>query len=218
MKKMKRFLRANAVSVVAALCAVCCIIALAVLAFQSAKEFTGSPIIIQPIAVRSSNDWLAAYRPVTFGDCPTLAPPETTDPKTEQETAATQVRHEIKVVEITEPSVNDSCEEEREDNAEYGRSLGWFTCTAYCGCLSCNEEYRDEYGPLTSTGVHCQANHTIAVDPSVIPYGTWVVINGITYKAEDCGGDIIGHLIDIYFDSHAATVAFGTRTYEVFLA
>ncbi|MEI3219112.1 MAG: 3D domain-containing protein [Lachnoclostridium sp.] len=39
---------------------------------------------------------------------------------------------------------------------------------------------------------------TIAVDASVIPYGSVVVINGHAYVAEDCGGAIKGNKIDIY--------------------
>lgn len=42
------------------------------------------------------------------------------------------------------------------------------------------------------------AGHTIAVDPDVIPYGTQVMINNHIYTAEDCGGAVKGHVIDIY--------------------
>lgn len=99
-----------------------------------------------------------------------------------------------------------------------GESLGVFECSAYCGCVSCNGEYSDENGAMTATGVYAKPNHTIAVDPSVIPYGTKVIINGITYTAEDCGGSIKGNKIDIFFDSHEAAMSFGLKTFEVFLA
>ena len=34
------------------------------------------------------------------------------------------------------------------------------------------------------------SQHTIAVDPRVIPYGTRVMINGVVYIAEDKGGGV----------------------------
>ena len=40
--------------------------------------------------------------------------------------------------------------------------------------------------------------HTIAVDPTVIPYGTEVKIDGNIYVAEDCGSAVKGNVIDIY--------------------
>lgn len=40
--------------------------------------------------------------------------------------------------------------------------------------------------------------HTIAVDPSVIPLGSEVLINGHEYVAEDIGGAVKGNVIDIY--------------------
>lgn len=53
---------------------------------------------------------------------------------------------------------------------------------------------------MTATGVIAKVNHTIAVDPTVIPYGAQVKINDIIYTAEDCGGAVKGNVIDIYVD------------------
>ena len=85
------------------------------------------------------------------------------------------------------------------------------TCwvTAYCGCKACS----GSYGNMTATGVVAQPNHTIAVDPTVIPYGTQVEINGIIYTAEDCGGAIKGNKIDIYFEEHWQAEQFATGYY-----
>ena len=63
------------------------------------------------------------------------------------------------------------------------RSLGVFRITAYW-------YGEDEYGALTSTGVKAQVNHTIAVDPQIIPYGSEIMIDGQIYVAEDCGGAV----------------------------
>ena len=54
---------------------------------------------------------------------------------------------------------------------------------------------------ITKTGTPVRAGHTIAVDPNIIPLGSEVIINGHTYKAEDIGGKIKGHRIDIYMNT-----------------
>ena len=59
----------------------------------------------------------------------------------------------------------------------------------------------DQYGRLTSTGAIAEEERTIAVDPSIIPYGSIVLINGKEYVAQDCGGAIKGDKIDIFVDS-----------------
>ncbi len=105
-----------------------------------------------------------------------------------------------------------------------GNSLGMFEITAYCSCKKCcgvwaENRPKDENGNdivYTASGAIARPNHTIAVDPSVIPFGTQIVINGITYTAEDTGGAIKGNRLDIYFDSHEAALQWGRQTHEVF--
>ena len=74
------------------------------------------------------------------------------------------------------------------------RALGQFTVTYYW-------PGEDIYGRLTSTGAIAEEERTIAVDPSIIPYGSIVLINGKEYLAQDCGGAIKGNKIDIFVDS-----------------
>lgn len=93
------------------------------------------------------------------------------------------------------------------------RSLGVFKTTGYCPCRSCSKNW----GRNTSTGAIAKANHTIAVDPRVIPYGSRVMINGIIYTAEDCGGSVRGNHIDIFFDTHGESRNQGVQYAEVFL-
>lgn len=81
-----------------------------------------------------------------------------------------------------------------------------FTITAYCGCEKCC----GKSDRITATGAHAVEGVTIAVDPTVIPYGSLVDIEGIgTFVAEDCGGAIKGNRIDIYFENHADALTFG---------
>lgn len=104
-------------------------------------------------------------------------------------------------------------------------SLGEFRLTAYCSCeLCCGkwalnrpiDENGDEivYGAI---GERLKEGYSIAVDPKVIPYRTEVIINGHTYKAQDCGGAIKGNRIDVYFEDHQAALSFGVQYAEVFI-
>lgn len=73
---------------------------------------------------------------------------------------------------------------------------------------------------LTATGRKPQrvagGISTIAVDPSVIPLGSKVYIDGYGYAiAADTGGAINGNKIDLYFNSPGETTAWGVRTVEV---
>lgn len=81
-----------------------------------------------------------------------------------------------------------------------------FTLTAYCGCEKCC----GKNDRITATGTYAVEGVTIAVDPTIIPYGSMVDIEGIgTFVAEDCGGAIKGNRIDIYFENHADALTFG---------
>ena len=94
------------------------------------------------------------------------------------------------------------------------KDLGTFKITHYCPCSICCGPWSNG---ITSTGVIATTNHTIAVDPSQIPYGSKVVINGQVYVAEDCGGAIKTNCIDIYVATHAEGEAKGVYYTEVYL-
>ena len=98
----------------------------------------------------------------------------------------------------------------------HGDSLGKFVITAYCTCRVCCGVYSG--GNRTASGTVPTSNRTIAVDTSVIPFGTKVVINGQVYVAEDRGGAIKGKRIDMFFMTHSEALRWGRRTMEVYLA
>ena len=79
------------------------------------------------------------------------------------------------------------------DELSKWKSLGQFTITYYWPGEDC-------YGKLTSTGAIAKEGKTIAVDPSIIPYGSIIKINGNEYIAEDCGGAIKGNKIDVFVE------------------
>lgn len=92
--------------------------------------------------------------------------------------------------------------------------MGEFKITYYCGCYSCSEGW----GNMTATGVTAREGRTIAVDPSVISYGTTVYIEGMgEYVAEDCGGAIKGNDIDIYLEDHDRVYQGGVDYCDVFI-
>ena len=99
-------------------------------------------------------------------------------------------------------------------------SLGNFKLTAYCSCSLCcgkwalNRPNGVVYGAI---GEELKEGYSIAVDPNVIPYRTEVVIDGHTYKAQDCGGAIKGNRIDVYFEDHNDALEFGVKYAEVFI-
>ena len=97
----------------------------------------------------------------------------------------------------------------------HGKSLGKFVITAYCTCRVCCGVYSG--GNRTASGTVPTSNRTIAVDTSVIPFKTKVVINGQVYVAEDRGGAIKGKRIDMFFMTHKEALKWGRRTMEVFL-
>ena len=91
------------------------------------------------------------------------------------------------------------------------KKLGTFNASAYCGCASCC----GSAGGHTASGTTPRAGRTIATDPSVIPLGSKVLIDGKEYVAEDTGGAIGGKRIDIFFSSHSEALQFGRRSVEV---
>ena len=107
---------------------------------------------------------------------------------------------------------------EPEPELEY---LGEFSATAYCGGACCCGVARDI--PITASGEPAQENY-IAVDPSVIPLGTYLYIEGADmdgyYYAMDTGSAVKGYIVDFYFgtdeDSHWRTEVFGRQTVWVY--
>ena len=81
--------------------------------------------------------------------------------------------------------------------------------TAHCeGCIG-----------ITKTGVDLIENpdaRVIAVDPSIIPLGSKVYIEGYGYaRAEDTGGAIKGNRIDIYMENEKDALQYGVRDVKV---
>lgn len=88
---------------------------------------------------------------------------------------------------------------------KYKKVLKNVTLTAYSA-----EE--DGIGTRTASGTRVAEGRTIAVDKDVVPLGWWVYIEGIGFrKAEDTGGAIKGHKMDVYYDSLKSAKNFGRK-------
>lgn len=111
----------------------------------------------------------------------------------------------------------------QEVKQEEWKPLGEFKVTAYCSCVRCCSIWAknrplDENGKeivYTASGERAEAGKTIAVDTSVIPFGTEVRIGDTVYTAQDTGSMVKGNVIDIYFDSHESAVKHGAKYLEV---
>lgn len=87
--------------------------------------------------------------------------------------------------------------------------LGDFFATAYT-----------HTGNNTATGVYPKANHTVGVDPNIIPYGTTIVVEVMgelrTYVAEDTGY-LAENQLDIFYDTYDECIQFGVRECKVWI-
>ena len=136
-------------------------------------------------------------------------------------TIETDKRTIEKIVEENERTVETEIDKGVDTNqAVQPVSLGNFKLTAYCSCSLCCGKWANNrpngivYGAI---GEELKEGYSIAVDPSVIPYRTEVIINGHIYKAQDCGGAIKGNRIDVYFEDHDDALEFGVQYAEVYV-
>lgn len=107
----------------------------------------------------------------------------------------------------------------KNNNSNY---IGRFWCTSYCSCSECCGHYAynrptDENGNeivVGASGMELIPGYSVAVDPSIIPYGTIIVIDGQEYVAADTG--ISGYRLDFYCSSHEEALNNGNRWAEVY--
>lgn len=115
---------------------------------------------------------------------------------------------QTKPVEQSEPADSNN---ESQDQAESGREIT-VSATAYTAdCQGCSG--------TTATGVDLKANpdaKVIAVDPSVIPLGSKVYVEGYGYAtAADTGSAIKGNRVDIFVPNEQDAVNWGVKNVKV---
>jgi 3D (Asp-Asp-Asp) domain-containing protein len=97
-------------------------------------------------------------------------------------------------------------------------SLGKFRITYYCSCkLCCGKASDHPYYGITASGAKVRQGVTVAVDPKVIPLGTYLWIDGIGFRvAQDTGRLIKGNIIDVYVNNHKKALNNGVDYYNVY--
>jgi 3D (Asp-Asp-Asp) domain-containing protein len=89
--------------------------------------------------------------------------------------------------------------------------------TSYSKCLTVSATAYTHTGNRTATGTIARVG-VIAVDPSVIPLGTKVYVEGYGFAtAEDTGGAIKGNRIDIFLNSNSECINWGRRNVKVYI-
>ena len=111
------------------------------------------------------------------------------------------------------------------DDCTIVKSLGTFKITAYCACEICCQHYAlarpiDETGNVIVIGASGEVlipEYSVAVDPTVIPYGTTLYIEDKKYIAHDCGYLVKDNSIDVYYIDHTTANQQGVQYLEVFI-
>ena len=100
-----------------------------------------------------------------------------------------------------------------QDENNKGKYIGTFRISHYCPCSTCNGGYSG-----TASGAPLTPWVSIAVDPSVIPLGSTVYIDGYgEFKAHDTGGAIKGNRIDVCVGSHSEAYRLGVVYRDVYV-
>ncbi|WP_276207826.1 3D domain-containing protein [Virgibacillus sp. YIM 98842] len=129
------------------------------------------------------------------------------------ETAVTQAAFE-KPKQPNDNKIKTAQKEETDKGKQKNSDNKTFTVTATAYTAKC-----DGCSGVTSTGIDLNNNpdaKVIAVDPSVIPLGSTVYVEGYGYAtAEDTGGAIKGNKIDVFVPDKQAAAKWGIRTVKV---
>ena len=120
---------------------------------------------------------------------------------------------------MTDEEVQESFENENIQNALLAKAnkIEDVKVTHYCCCVKCCG--KDD--GITYSGVKATPGVTVAVDTSIIPLGSDVLVDygdGIInyYRADDTGSAIKGNELDLCVSSHQEAINLGVRTATVY--
>ena len=131
---------------------------------------------------------------------------------TETPEAAPEVAPVARVIPATAPA-----EPEPADEPDRVRIIENCVVTHYDCCVACC----GKADGITASGVRAVPGVTVAVDPSVIPLGSTLLVDygdGILlrYRADDTGGAVKGNHIDLCVADHETALRLGVRTATVY--
>ena len=130
-------------------------------------------------------------------------------PQTWQAVADFQSMSGLGVTGVVDAGTLSALERAQEQPSRFGRSIN-MKATAY-------SRFAPGCGSYTARG-NLLHKGLVAVDPNVIPLGTRLYIPGYGFAiADDTGGAIKGHIIDLAFDSHQEAINFGVRHITVYI-
>ncbi|MGF2614070.1 DUF348 domain-containing protein [Rossellomorea vietnamensis] len=118
----------------------------------------------------------------------------------------------VLVAQVSRGSSSSPSKAETSSAPSSGGNEFYVSSTAYtAGCNGCSG--------VTATGINLRANpgvKVIAVDPSIIPLGTKVYVDGYGYAvAADTGGAIKGNKIDVFFPSKSEAYRWGRKQVKI---
>lgn len=133
------------------------------------------------------------------------------EPAVEEQSAKEPAEEEVVVEQTSNEESASESEEQSSNESPQGKTIS-VEATAYtAGCNGCSG--------VTATGVDLNADpnaKVIAVDPSVIPLGSKVYVEGYGYAtAADTGGAIQGNKIDLHVPSQEEALNFGRQQVNV---
>ena len=136
------------------------------------------------------------------------------DNGTSQHSYRVQDNNEVEEVETTQATTQAAQETETTQAAAASSNQGGYYLTVEATAYSYNEAGLSSY---TADGTNLVSEpNVIAVDPSVIPLGSYVEIPGYgIFRAADTGGAIYGNRIDVHLVNLNDVYNFGRRTITI---
>ncbi len=118
---------------------------------------------------------------------------------------------------ITEEGARTTLVTSRGQSFTFVKSLV-MSATAYdLSYESCKKNEGDPYYGITASGIKAKPG-IVAVDPKVIPLGTWLYVEGYGEAlAADTGGAIKGNKIDLFYESSKDVKNFGRKKLKVYV-
>lgn len=128
--------------------------------------------------------------------------------------AAEQAKAATTVAKVTDTSSSDTAAKQQASLADKASGKAGQTIQVQATAYSIATPGMGRYG---ATGIDLMKNpNCIAVDPSVIPLGSLVMVPGYGYAiAGDTGGAIKGHIIDVHFPTVGQCVSWGRRSVAI---
>lgn len=143
----------------------------------------------------------------------------TTESTTQATTQVTTQATTIATTQAVQPVASNSSNTIQTDKGTFviSNKINMRSSAYTAGAESTGKNPGDAYYGITASGMVAQRG-VVAVDTSVIPFGTELYIEGYGYAiAGDTGGAIKGNKIDVFLDSYAEAIKYGVKNVDVYI-